>query len=461
MASDDIHKADPAQKANAPKTDAPKTDGAETMARAVAAMQAVARSARAEDAGADPVKPELGVTAPTEGGKDPVVTTEEAKAAEGKAAAPGPFERAAQKPADLKPADPKPADPKPVTPKPAALAASAAPVAPRRSGAGAFGGMVLGGALCLAAGFGAAVFLPRVAPQFDPLGLAQMRATLTAQADQIAALKAAPAAPVDAGLEPRLAAVEAAQKDLAALTGRLDRVEGQLRDLPQGGSVPAGIGDEIASLRARVEVLQAVAGDGGQQATQAMIQSAEQALAGQAQAARDQMGALVSQTDAALRRTLAEAAVARLAAAVDSGLPYAPVLSQLGVEVPKVLADAAARGLPTLSTLRAAFPDAARLGLEAALVADLGDSWTDRAANFLRAQTGARSLAPREGSDPDAILSRAEAALAAGDARAALTEVEALPAPAQQAMSAWIDLARQRLAAEAAVADLAQKIGAE
>lgn len=495
MASDDTPKADPAPKtlgtSGAPSTPADtiqteattrvtaeakpakaakpvKSDGAETVAKAVAAMQSVAAEAKSAPKSA-PVK-----SAP-EKPKATAVAAKTTDDAAVKAADASPFERAAReateaKPADSKPVETKPAESKPVEvkpidsktvdPKPAVVTPVAPAVAPRRSGAGALVGMLLGGAICLAAGYGAAVYLPRVLPQFDPLGLGQMRATLAAQADQIAALQAAPAA-TESGLEGRLAGVEAAQSGLAALTGRLDAVEGQLRDLPQGGSVPAGLEGDIAALRARVEALQAVAGDGGQQAVQAAVQAAEQAVAQQTQAARDQVGELVSGADTALRRTLAEAAVARLAAAVDSGLPYAQALSQLGVEAPKVLTDAAARGLPTLTTLRNAFPDAARLGLEAALVADLGNSWTDRAANFLRAQTGARSLAPREGTDPDAILSRAEAALAAGDARAALTEVEALPAPAQQAMSGWIDLARQRLEAEAAVADLAQKIGAE
>ena len=82
-----------------------------------------------------------------------------------------------------------------------------------------------------------------------------------------------------------------------------------------------------------------------------------------------------------------------------------------------------------------AFPTAARAGLEAALRADMGSSWTERATNFLRAQTGARSLDPREGDDPDAILSRAEAAVSAGDLATALTEIAALPEPAQTAMA--------------------------
>ena len=78
----------------------------------------------------------------------------------------------------------------------------------------------------------------------------------------------------------------------------------------------------------------------------------------------------------------------------------------------------------------------------------------DRFTAFLRRQTNARSLAPREGNDPDAILSRAEAALSSGDLPAALTELDALPENARAAMDGWIADASARADALAAAADL-------
>ena len=102
---------------------------------------------------------------------------------------------------------------------------------------------------------------------------------------------------------------------------------------------------------------------------------------------------------------------------------------------------------------------AARAALEAALRADMGDSWTDRAMSFFRTQTGARSLTPREGSDPDAILSRAEAALAKGDLVTTLAELDSLPEVARAAMADWRSTADQRLSAITALRELADTIG--
>ena len=97
--------------------------------------------------------------------------------------------------------------------------------------------------------------------------------------------------------------------------------------------------------------------------------------------------------------------------------------------------------------------------LDAALRANMGASWAERATSFLRTQTGARSLEPREGNAPDAILSRAEAALASGDLVVTLAEITTLPAEAQPALAEWRVIAETRLAAALAVADLAATIG--
>jgi len=71
--------------------------------------------------------------------------------------------------------------------------------------------------------------------------------------------------------------------------------------------------------------------------------------------------------------------------------------------------------------------------------------------NFLRSQTGARSLAPRDGDDTDAVLSRAEAALRQGDLATTLTELDALTGDPAAAMAAWRAQAETRMAALAAL----------
>jgi hypothetical protein len=75
---------------------------------------------------------------------------------------------------------------------------------------------------------------------------------------------------------------------------------------------------------------------------------------------------------------------------------------------------------------------------------------------FFRTQTQARSLTPQEGDTPDAVLSRAEAALAEGNVAAALAELEALPDDGRAAMQVWIDSAEARAAAVSAAGSLSQ-----
>ena len=161
---------------------------------------------------------------------------------------------------------------------------------------------------------------------------------------------------------------------------------------------------------------------------------------------------------------MARAALGRIHAAVDGGGPFGSAvteLSETGHEVPAVLADAAASGIPTLPDLQRSYPAAARAALDAALRADMGESWTERATAFLRTQTGARSLTPLEGNDPDAILSRAEAALNQGQLAPALAELGALPDAAKVPLSDWIAAAEQREAAIAALASLSTALNAE
>ena len=152
-------------------------------------------------------------------------------------------------------------------------------------------------------------------------------------------------------------------------------------------------------------------------------------------------------------------ALTRLQAALVEGAPFAAILGDLGaagLEVPAGLADSAETGVPTLAALRADFPDAARRALADAREADKGPDAGFGA--FLARQFGARSVAPRAGDDPDAILSRAEAAVTDGRIDSALTELEALPDAAKPALAEWTALATRRQAAMAGAEALAQTL---
>lgn len=69
-----------------------------------------------------------------------------------------------------------------------------------------------------------------------------------------------------------------------------------------------------------------------------------------------------------------------------------------------------------------------------------------------------RSLAPRDGASADAVLSRAEDATRSGDLAGAVTELSALPAPAQEAMADWVARATARAEATAAADALAAQL---
>lgn len=175
----------------------------------------------------------------------------------------------------------------------------------------------------------------------------------------------------------------------------------------------------------------------------------------QVQALAQQAQELQQTTEAANRRAQAATAAAALQAAIENAAPRDQALAELsaaGVQVPEVLTG----DIPRLDQLRAGFPAAARNALQASMQAVASEQGAmDKIGNFLRVQTGARSVEPREGDDPDAILSRANAAVEAGDIQGALDQIAALPQPGQQAIADWSAQAKLWVDANAALATLA------
>ena len=303
---------------------------------------------------------------------------------------------------------------------------------------------LLGGALAAAAGYGVAQYVPNGWPMASVVTLQTQVAELSdqvqaLQADlqkadaRLASLETAPAPQSDAGqiaaLELRLAALESKPMPAGTDSAALDQLRTEVAAIKTNGAA-------VMSAQVQADL------DAKAQATEAKLTAIEQSA--QAQAAA----------------TLTRAALGQIAAALDSGAPYPSAIAALaGADIAVVLTDNATAGLPSLQALQASFPDSARTALEAALRANMGESWSERVGNFLRTQVGVRSLTPRDGPDPDAILSRAEAALTAGDVAQALAEIATLPTPAQDALSAWRVRAQLRLDAQAALAALLAKAG--
>jgi hypothetical protein len=239
--------------------------------------------------------------------------------------------------------------------------------------------------------------------------------------------------------------------DIAALKEELRR---------QSTKFDQALGEE----RGRAEALE--------QDMAAMRREFEAALAARAESADADIDALRAAVEkisndgglAATRRAAAGMALNNLQIAVEAGRSFEEefeILARLAPDAPQLalLGRYAAQGAPSVDRLRAQFPDAARAGLAAA--------GREKAGGFLarllaRAQSlvSVRPATPQSGDSPRAVMSRAEAAVAKGDAAAAIREIEALSAETQAAMGAWLDMARTHVAAQKALSALRAAISA-
>ncbi|QDC08040.1 hypothetical protein FHY55_01725 [Oceanicola sp. D3] len=258
---------------------------------------------------------------------------------------------------------------------------------------------------------------------------------------------------------------KASSEDLAALEARVAELEAAPAVTADTSEIDAAIAeqaDALAALSARMEALEKAPVEGS---ADPASQAALAAYGREVEALRKEVAEQMSEMNAALeaaketeaqaaaRQEEAAAAAARaeeqralleVQQALDTGAPYAEALARItSAEIPEGLAAHAEEGVMTLDALKASFPAAARGALrvsrEETASEDGGGfgSWLTR-------QVGARSLEPKEGDDPDAVLSRAEAALNGGDLSTALEELAALPEGGQQAMDQWIAQASRR-----------------
>lgn len=358
--------------------------------------------------------------------------------------------------------------------------ATPAPAPEQKSGGGLLP-VMLGGVVAAGVGFGAAWFLmPRSGAETDSL-----QAALAAQGETIAALREeiaqmsqapAPAPQANAELAEAMAALQAqlAEQISGDISGQIAEVAAQVGAVSAGlSSVDARLTEaekrpvteaegaaaavsayerELETLRNTLQeqktAMEAMSSEAQAEAEARMQEAAERAEAAQAQAA------------AALTR----AALVELLRALESGAPFSEAVASLSENatqpVPEALSAAADSGVRPMPELQSGFPASARAVLDATIRAENAETLSGRLTAFLRNQTGARSLAPREGSDPDAILSRAEAALNANDLAAALAELEQLPEAGQAAMADWLSAARQRATTVKAAQEFAQGLDA-
>ncbi|MFT6450893.1 MAG: hypothetical protein ACJA06_000373 [Halocynthiibacter sp.] len=330
--------------------------------------------------------------------------------------------------------------------EPVQIESPAMPQTKQRSG---MGGMLLGGVIAAALGAGATYYvLPRVPGLIKDPAFAERVDAAQAEA-QSASEQAAQASIKLDTFEPRIAGLEnmpGPQEALAAMESKLSALEGRVQEL-EARPVPSA----TASQETQEAVDRAVSD------MRAELRRELDAIEVEKAAAADVQNSAAK----AAKEADARATFARLSAALESGQPFAHLLDQIEAQItspPQALLEIAPIGAPTLAGLQESFPMAARAALSASTSATQGETAKDRVGAFLRSQLGVRSLEPREGDDPDAVLSRAEAALKQGDLATALQEAAALPADGQTALADWVGLAQTRLDAENALAELAAQL---
>jgi hypothetical protein len=155
---------------------------------------------------------------------------------------------------------------------------------------------------------------------------------------------------------------------------------------------------------------------------------------------------------------VADSALIGIEAAISNGTGYSTLLEELrailGLNLPEVLTANAQLGVVSLNMLQEEFPKLARVSLQTARREGEGTGF----GAFLKEQLGFRSLIPREGTSPDAVLSRAEASVAAGNLQLALVELIDLPKSGRLVLQDWTDRANARLTVLDALSEISRMI---
>lgn len=318
--------------------------------------------------------------------------------------------------------------------------------------------IVLGGAIAAALGFGAAWYMQGQLQ--DPT----LPVTIAAQGDRLDTLEGQVAnlpAPPDLGpLTAEIAATRVAIDDATApISATLATLDERVTALERAPAADGTLADAaIASWQAEIETLRAEIA-----AQEARMQGIADEAAERLSMAQSTVEEIEQSATESANMALQRAAVTRIQAALDTGSAFDDALGELsglGAAVPDELAAVATDGVPTLAALQQSFPDVARAALSAARAEGLADDGDNAVMALLRSTLDVRSVAPREGDDPDAILSRAEAALRDGHLADTLAEVDTLPEVVRAEMAAWTQAATARLSALAAAEALSQSLNA-
>ena len=269
----------------------------------------------------------------------------------------------------------------------------------------------------------------------------------------------------DAGVAERLDAADSAMKSLGiALTALNRRSDDTAATASQARERADAAVKAVTDLRASVQDAAKNSSSGISPADLDALQKRMAALEQSAKAARDDI-AKASSTDIAARLALSAAG---LRDAVASGVPFTAELAQaksLGADdkILAPLAPFAATGVPTppalAQELRALLPAMLKISGAQAPEAGFLERLQANAGKLVRV----RPVDAPPGDDPSAVLARLEIDAAKADIAAALADLGKLADATRAPAQAWIERAKVRQAALAAVrlyaADSARALG--
>jgi len=383
------------------------------------------------------------------------------------------------------------------------------PPPPKEKSGGIFGGVVAGLIAGAAAAAAVVYTQPYWHPQQQAAPAADQSAELTALQSKVEALAQSSANPgvspdaVNAAVNDAKAAIA---QEVTAISDRVGKLEQSVSTLAQAPATAATPVLDLQPLQDRIAKLESSLADVAQQAQAApgapagpdlsgdvaALKSANDALAQQLTAARDEIKALQTQqselsgtvgkmaaqpagiTPAEQRRTAAVVALSALRGALPLDKPYASNLKAVdelaaadadlkGKLAPALdpLRPLAAGGAPTLAQLQSSLPTKAiaeAANAEATSNAVGAESgWSERLINRLSEAVTVRPVGENaEGDGPLAHLARGEAKLKSGDLTAAVAEIGALQGKSADAASQWLNGAKARLAQDQASTTLDQ-----
>lgn len=347
---------------------------------------------------------------------------------------------------------------------PAAVPSVARSPEPEKKKGGAMG-LILGGVIAAVIGFGLARYVvpdgwPVPSPNTVTMQatMAEFESQLAAQSEMISGQAAQIAGQAEqiaiqvVLLEAQMASISDLEQQLAAssedlgskLETGLSDLQAQVRTLPRLSDdtvLPADLEALLRAQRIQVEELQT--------RLEAEAGEIQGKLENMTAFAEGQIASAQQEAEAAARaeaRAKARDAMNQVRLALANAEPYAEYLETIAgaVDVPEGLSASAENGVATHAALQSEFGPVARSALSASLKELAGDSPAERLTLFFKDQIGARSLTPQEGSDPDAVLSRAEAAVREGDLGAALDTLNGLPDSGKAELGDWIERAQAR-----------------